>query len=121
MNGLENELLTYSFNTNDLHTAQGLKEIDNRINIYHGLENLEQYDFYIINGWNKSELIDIIFPNILFVQNHTNDHFRYIGNEEYFNKYFLVQEQITTKDFVLVSKFKGNGPPIYLFKKLHSP
>jgi len=118
---LENELLTYSFNTNDLHTAQGLKEIDNRINIYHGLENLEQYDFYIINGWNKSELIDIIFPNILFVQNHTNDHFRYIGNEEYFNKYFLVQEQITTKDFVLVSKFKGNGPPIYLFKKLHSP
>tara|TARA_S200000501_G_C20538043_1_gene618782 strand:- start:110 stop:652 length:543 start_codon:yes stop_codon:yes gene_type:complete len=117
---LDNELLTYSFNTNDHHIAQGLKEIDDRIKIYHGTDNLEQYDFYIVNGWNKNELIDINFPNILFVQNHTNDHYRYMGNKNYFNNFFVMQEKITTKDFIIVSEFKGNGPPIYLFKKLES-
>lgn len=117
---LDNELLTYSFTTNDHHIEQGLKEIDNRIDIFHDPNNMQKYDFYIVNGFSKNELIDINFPNILFVQNHTNDHFRYIGNKNYLNGFFLLQENVISKDFTLVTKFKGNGPPVYVFKQLNS-
>ena len=117
---LDNELLTYSFTTNDHHIEQGLKEIDNRIDIFHDPNNMQKYDFYIVNGFSKNELIDINFPNILFVQNHTNDHFRYIGNKNYLNGFFLLQENVISKGFTLVTKFKGNGPPVYVFKQLNS-
>jgi hypothetical protein len=112
---VDNKIDKYPINTNDHLLADGIKEINDTVYIFNEINN-ENYDYYIVNGWGESDIVSVKFPNILFVQNHSNDHFRYINNKDYFSSNLFIQEKINSNEHELIARFKGNGPLIYIFK-----
>ena len=112
---VDNKIDKYPINTNDHSLADGIKEINDTVYIFNEINN-ENYDYYIVNGWGESDIVSVKFPNILFVQNHSNDHFRYINNKDYLSSNLFIQEKINSNEHELIARFKGNGPLIYIFK-----
>ncbi len=81
----------------------------------------QNLDYYIIDDYGKSGFIDIQDRrNILSIMNHKNNHFYYFQNLNYFS--YKVNNNVSLdkiKNYSLIKKFSGNGPNIYIFKKVN--
>lgn len=81
-------------------------------------QNLE---YYIIDDYGMSGFISSNDRrNILFIMNHKNDHYYYFKNLNFFT-YRLSDDRnlIENKNYSLIKQFSGNGPNIYIFKKVN--
>jgi hypothetical protein len=75
-------------------------------------------DYYVIDEFSKNELIQITYPNPIFILNHKDDHFMYFSNPDFLSLQFSTQETFKQKDnYILIKEFQGNGPNVYIFKK----
>ena len=82
-------------------------------------ENLE---YYVIEDYWPNSFFDYQKrKNILFVLNHKSDHFYYYNSLRFFNTRFTYDMELYKNiNYSLIKEFSGNGPNIYIFKKLDS-
>jgi len=81
----------------------------------------QNLDYYIIDDYGISGFINSNDrKNILFIMNHKNDHYYYFKNLNFFT-YRLTDNAnlIENKNYSLIKQFSGNGPNVYIFKKVN--
>ena len=78
-------------------------------------------DYYIFDDFWANSFFDIKDRrNILFVLNHKNSHFYYDSNYQFIESNLTDLSKFTiSKDYELVKSFIGNGPRIFVFKKIN--
>ena len=78
-------------------------------------------DYYIFDDFWANDFFDIKDRrNILFVLNHKNSHFYYDSNYKFIESNLTDLSKFTIrKEYELVKSFIGNGPRIFVFKKIN--